>query len=84
MYKMSHLHYIELEGVDYPLREICFEDAYCLVGTESLNKRLLDECGQYVSDRAKCIDEQILFFVPDKEIDSPDSCIHKILLDNIL
>lgn len=81
---MPHLHYIELGGVDFPLREICFEDMYCLVGTESLNKQLLNGYGQYVSDQAKCIDEQILFFVPDKEIDSPDPRIYKILLDNVL
>lgn len=53
-------------GRTYPCRVVDVQNyGERFVSVESLEKALFDGEGTYVSDKARLIDEDILFFVPD-------------------
>lgn len=65
---------IEFNGVTYPTREILVPDfGWRTISTHSLNFALCDIHGDYRSDAAQAVDEQIFFFVPDDYIGKPDA-----------
>ena len=66
--------FIEYHGIRFPVREIQLsEDETVLVGTETLERALIDPVtSQYTDDEAKEIDEQIYFFAPDDMITRGD------------
>lgn len=55
---------IEFDGKKYPVKYVCGN----LVSTESLDEAIMTNDGEYVSEEARRIDEQIDFFIPDAMI----------------
>lgn len=78
-----YLFYIEFNGKSYPAREVCLEDNDYTISVSSLNEALLDGNGNYVSENAKNIDEDIFYYLEDSDIEKPDEEIIKILEDNL-
>ncbi len=67
---------IKFNGKEYPARKILLNiEGYAnplIISVESLNDELMTEDGDYVSSRAKEIDETIYFYVPDDKIQLND------------
>jgi len=83
--KKIPLEYFEYEGKSYPFKSVYFqnEDANYIISCEKLNKVLLPNGFDYDSDKAKNIDEQIFFFVPDDMINESDEVIEKYVSEAI-
>lgn len=64
----------------YPARSI---DG-CIISVESLEKALLTDDCDYVSDTAKEIDEEIYFYVPENVIEYTDEDLSEYLEQNVL
>ncbi len=62
--------YIVFDKVYYPVRELWINGYKKIVkiSSEELNDVLLDSAGNYKSNEARMIDEQIFFFVPESMI----------------
>lgn len=54
-----------------------------LISTNSLNEKLLNEKGAYVSEEALNIDEHIFYFVEENEILLPNQKLTKIILNQV-
>ena len=64
---------IEYNGEEYIGRRIKVKSfGERLIAGESLEKKLLDEKGNYVSDEARQVDEGIFFYVEDKWLNGDD------------
>ncbi len=64
---------VTYRGRTYPCRVVDVQNyGERCVSVESLDKALFDDEGNYVSDKARLIDEDIFFFVPDNCITSGD------------
>lgn len=67
---------IKFNGKEYSARKILLNiEGYAnplIISVESLNDELMTEDGDYVSSRAKEIDETIYFYVPDDKIQLND------------
>lgn len=79
---------IEFEGKKYPMRfvEITFDGTTSVesVSILSLEKKLITkDFGDWVSDEAEYVDEQIFFYVQDKKIHFSNSELKKIIEDSI-
>jgi hypothetical protein len=60
---------INFENKEFKVREVELpEIGNVLISTNSLNELLLNEDGGYVSDEAIAVDENIFYFVDDKEM----------------
>ena len=60
------MNYVKLNEVEYPTRNIILPGyGWVTVSTEELNDELFTEAGDYVSDAARVVDEEIFFFVPE-------------------
>lgn len=87
----SSLYTIEFNGKGYLLRDILYkddffvEDAIVTIGTVGLNKALFtsEDMSQYVSKEAKQIDDRIIFFVDDDEINESEEYLRNLLRRNI-
>ncbi|GMO44304.1 MAG: hypothetical protein Pg6C_06190 [Treponemataceae bacterium] len=76
---MAH-DFFELNGTQYAARVITLENnENVVVSTSDLNDALFDNQGQYISDQAQSIDEQIFFFVGNDEIDMPEVQLSKLV-----
>lgn len=75
---------IEFNGKQFTTRTID-TPTYGLVtiGTTNLNDLLLDEDGSYVSEQAKEIDEGIMYFVSESELNFPEETLLEIVENNI-
>lgn len=62
--------YIVFDKEYYPVRELWINGYKKIVkiSSEELNDVLLDSAGNYKSNEARMIDEQIFFFVPESMI----------------
>jgi hypothetical protein len=77
--------YFLLNGNYYPIRIITLKNNECVViSTTDLNDSLFDENGQYISDCAKLIDEQIFFFVDKSEITLPENILSEFVFQEAL
>ena len=77
--------YFEYKGKNYPYKTIYFqseENAY-IVATEELEHVLLPDGCTYDSEEARCIDEQIFFFVGDDILSQPDDFIEKYVTESL-
>lgn len=75
---------IIFQNINYKIRELNlpkFGDV--LISTTSLNEKLFDLTGKYVSDEALLIDEQIFYFVEECEIDNDLSILTELLLTQV-
>ncbi len=54
------------------------------VTSVSLNDKLMDEAGRYISEEARLIDEQIFFYVDDAVLYNPDEYLIKYLEEEVL
>ena len=70
---------INFNGKNYPVRHI---DGH-IVSVESLENALLNDDCEYVSDKAKEIDEGIYFYVPTKVILYSDKNLSRYLEQNV-
>jgi hypothetical protein len=59
---------IIFEEHKYPYRTLKLENETVSISTRSLEKQLLNEDGEYISDNAIIIDEMVYFYVEDNEI----------------
>ncbi len=63
---------IKFNGKEYPARMILLDmEEYTdplIVSVDSLDVALMTEEGDYVSSKARAIDESIFFYVPDNKI----------------
>lgn len=61
---------LKFKNKEYRLREIELPElGKVLISTTGLNNALMNNGSSYVSEEAKSIDEEIYFFVEDKEIE---------------
>ena len=58
--------YIRLNKKRYPIRELWLNEyrMYAMISSEELNDALMGNSGEYISEKARAIDECIFFFVP--------------------
>ncbi|MBD1435173.1 hypothetical protein H8B06_20305 [Sphingobacterium sp. DN00404] len=54
------------------------------VASDLLNTKLLDENGEYISEEAGLIDEQIFFYVDDAVLHNPDEYLIEYLEEEVL
>ena len=65
---------------EFKIREIQLpEFGNVLITTDSLNKLLLTEEGNYISSDAEAIDEKIFYFVEDNEIELGEKELIKVI-----
>ncbi len=66
--KNSNMDTVLFNGRQYPLRHGIFVKGYGYrtIGAQSLEEVLFDSEGNYVSDEARRVDEDIFFFIDDK------------------
>ena len=58
--------YVELKGHTYPARQVPYKHGTANISVERLNDIMND--GDYPDDDAKKLDEEILGYVPDKNL----------------
>ena len=58
---------IKFEGQEFPIVNIKLPFGVRKVSNENLNEALMNFDGGYVSEEARLIDENIFYFVEDKE-----------------
>lgn len=64
---------IMFNGMQYKARVIKVKTfGERLIAGESLEEKLLDEKGNYVSDEARLVDESVFFYVEDKWLNADD------------
>jgi tyrosine-protein phosphatase YwqE len=67
------MHTIEFENKKFRIRYVDIEtEGIRIIASTALNKRLLTEEGDYKSDEARYIDEQIYFFVDNAKLKLQD------------
>lgn len=71
--------FIFFNGENYTCRTLFFEDKFVTVSTETLNSVLLDDNGNYTSEKAQFLDEKIFFFVSDEEILLDEGLLESVL-----
>lgn len=54
------------------------------IASVSLNDKLMDEAGRYISEEARLIDEQIFLYVDDAVLYNPDEYLIKYLEEEVL
>ena len=63
---------IKFDGKEYPARMILLDmedyTSPLIVSVDSLDVALMTEDGDYVSSRARAVDESIFFYVPEDKI----------------
>lgn len=67
------------KGITYPCRTVSYNGTDYKVGTESLNKALIDGNGNPVDEEANSIDEGIYFYMPDDMIAAPEEAVIHLL-----
>lgn len=88
---ISGYYTIDFNGKEYPLREFPYTDSFfvketfVIIGTLSLQRDLFmeEELYHYVSKEAERIDERIIFFVDDDEIEKSDEYLCNLLRSEI-
>jgi len=77
--------YIFLNGNNYIIRIVMLKNKETvMISTTDLDDYLFDNNGQYISDYARHIDEQIFFFVNKDEIVLPESVLSEIVYQEAL
>lgn len=72
--------FTEYKGIKYPMREIKWSKQMNNVATQSLNDALYNKgIGKYKSNEAKHIDDSILIFVEEEEINLPKLKLEKLV-----
>lgn len=67
---------IMFDGMQYKARAIKVKTfGERLIAGESLEEKLLDEKGDYVSDEARRVDESVFFYVEDKWLNVDDESL---------
>ena len=75
---------ITFENINFKTRRILLtEFGDVLISTCSLNEKLLNENGSYVSEEALEVDEQIFYFVEENEISLPNQKLTEIILNQV-
>ena len=73
---------IKFKELTYPLKNVSFSFGDRLISTVKLNHNLLSEAGDYVSEKARIIDEQIFYFVEEEDLNlSEKEIASKILIE---
>jgi hypothetical protein len=70
---------IKFKNIDYPIKSITFPFGERIIGTESLNKVLINKNNGYISEKARIIDEHIFYFVTEEELFDEKNLALKII-----
>lgn len=70
-----------LYGKHFPTREINIHGLSYLISTDSLNRHIMTNTGNYTSTAAQLIDEDIFFFVKDEDINKDENFLLDLLKD---
>jgi hypothetical protein len=72
------MHTIEFENRKFRIRYVDIEnEGTRIIASIALNKKLLTEMGDYKSDEARYIDEQIYFFVDNVKLRLKDRSLNE-------
>lgn len=76
---------IEFSGRSYRIRTIDFGGDFGVlnVASEHLNELLFDSTGQYRSEEAESVDEQIFYFIPSASFGLSDEKLRRKVLNEI-
>jgi hypothetical protein len=75
---------IKFQNQIFKVREIDLpEFGNVLISTCSLNNKLINEKGSYISEDALGIDEQLFYFVEDYEITLPNQKLTDIIINQV-
>jgi hypothetical protein len=75
---------IKFQNQNFKLRELDLpEFGNVLISTFSLNDKLMNENGSYVSEEALNIDERIFYFVEENEISLPYLKLTKRIINQL-
>jgi hypothetical protein len=76
---------IIFDSKEYHIREIDFPETGCvLVSSITLNDVLLNDLGNYVSEEANTIDEQIFYFVEEEMLQLEDSKLIEVIKNQLM
>ena len=77
----------KFEGEEYPTRLIALDmpeiSGQQLISVDSLDVALMTKDGCYVSEKARAIDEEVFFYVPDKMIDAEENILIQYVKDMV-
>jgi len=73
---------INYKGKEYQSREIMYGDQYFMVSTESLDAALVTK-GEYNDAEARYIDETILYYVSDEQINLPIDELEALVVNEL-
>ena len=76
---------LKFQKIDFKIREIEMPDLdNVIISTIGLNNTLMNNRGEYVSEEAKNIDEEIYFFVEEDEIELDEEDLMKIVISQVV
>jgi hypothetical protein len=75
---------ITLNGNDYNVREITLEHLGTIkISTVDLNENIIDDNGEYYSEEAARIDEEIYYFVEQEQLMLPEDEFMKFINQDV-
>lgn len=74
---------IKFKGKEYPSVFVTMPFGVRRVSIQTLNERLMNLDGSYISEKARLIDEEIFYFVDDEIIQHSKNKIAKLILSEI-
>ncbi len=75
---------LNFQNINFKTREIALpEFGNVLISTNTLNEKLLNSNGSYVSEEALKIDEYIFYFVEEGEIELPETELTELLINQV-
>lgn len=77
------MEFIEFEGRKYPTVIVNLPFGERKISNTDLNERLLTTDGNYVSEKARLIDESIFYFVEDRMLRFRKNELSKLILSEI-
>lgn len=74
---------IKFNGLEYPIINMDISIGTVAISVESLNEKLMTKDGDYVSEKARHIDELIYYYVEDRNITLSHELIQKSIPDEV-
>ena len=78
---------LNFDGKEYPTRLIALDmpdiSGYQLISVDRLDVALMTRDGCYVSEKARAIDEEVFFYVPDSMIDEDEQTLMRYVKEMV-
>ncbi len=74
---------ITLHHQTFPIREIEFDFGNRNISTDDLNEMIMYETGNYTSEEARMVDEEIFYYVGLEEIELDEAVLRERILGEI-